>query len=326
MARIGSGLLLAALMTGAPLAASAQDDEGWAFRFAPYIWGMSMKGDATVGGTTADVDTSFSDIVDMLNFGLMGNFDAQKGPWSITVDGIGALLEDEQEIDPIPIGFGPATIQQGPITLAIPRVGTSVGPTEVDMDTTMVIFKVVGGYQLYERQLGGPDSQRRLDLRAYAGGRFWYLKMDVSVEIPPVRIPSFSVGATARLPIGGGRPIDLGEVTVPSLTVGGLDRSFEKSQWWIDPVIGLRLEADLTDRWKLMALGDVGGFGIGSASDFTWEAMLAAGYRISRRWTLALGYRAIGLDYDGSAVHLDVVQHGPQVGAVYRWGAGLPDS
>ncbi len=50
-----------------------------------------------------------------------------------------------------------------------------------------------------------------------------------------------------------------------------------------------------------------------------------AGYRISRHWTLALGYRAIGLDYDGSAVHLDVVQHGPQIGAVYRWGAGLPD-
>jgi hypothetical protein len=326
MARIGSMLLVAALVAAVPLAASAEDDEGWAFMFAPYIWGLSMDGDATVGGTTTEIDTSFRDILEQFNFGLMGILGAEKGPWSIGVDGMGALLGDEQELDPVPIGFGPATVQQGPITLSIPRVGTSVGPTEIDFDSTMVIVRVAGGYRLYSRQLGGPDSHRRFDLHAYAGGRFWYLKMEIDVEIPPVRIPGFSVGATARLPIGGGRLIDLGSATVPGATVGGVDRSFEDSQWWIDPLIGLRFHADLSDRWQLFGHGDVGGFGIGSASDFTWEAALAAGYRVSRSWTLALGYRAIGIDHDGSAVQLDAVMHGPQIGAVYRWGAGLPDS
>jgi hypothetical protein len=255
----------------------------------------------------------------------MGTFGAQKGPWLIEVDGLGALLEDEQDLDPVPIGFGPATVQQGPITLSIPRVDTSVGPTEIDIDTTMVIFRVSGGYRLYGRQLGGPDSHRRLDLHAYAGGRFWYLKMDIDVKIPPVTIPGFTVGATASLPINGGMPIDLGSATVPSTTVGGIHQSFDDSQWWIDPLIGLRFDADLTDRWIVSAHADVGGFGIGSAAEFTWEAALLAGYRVSRSWTLGFGYRAMGIDYDGSAIQLDAVQHGPQIGAIFRWGAGLPD-
>ena len=325
MTRTRSILLVAGLIAAAPLAASAEDDEGWAFRFAPYIWGIAMDGDATVGGTTTEIDTSFADIIEKLNFGLMGIFGAQKGPWLVEVDGLGALLEDEQELDPVPIGFGPATVQQGPVTLSIPRVNTSVGPTEIDIDTTMVIFRVSGGYRLYGRQLGGPDSERRLDLHAYAGGRFWYLKMDIDVKIPPVTIPGFTVGATANLPINGGRPIDLGSATVPGATVGGIDESFDDSQWWIDPLIGLLFHADLSDRWSVTAHGDVGGFGIGSAAEFTWEAALMAGYRVSRSWTLGVGYRGMGIDYEGSAVQLDAVIHGPQIGAIFRWGAGRPD-
>ena len=38
-------LVLALWAVPAP-AASTQDDEGWAFRFAPYIWGIAMDGDA----------------------------------------------------------------------------------------------------------------------------------------------------------------------------------------------------------------------------------------------------------------------------------------
>ena len=86
------------------------------------------------------------------------------------------------------------------------------------------------------------------------------------------------------------------------------------------------LHADLSDRWSVFGHGDVGGFGIGSASDFSWETALATGYRVSRRWTLVAGYRALGVDHEGSAIQLDVVQHGPQIGAIFRWGAGLPDS
>ena len=59
----------------------------------------------------------------------------------------------------------------------------------------LIIIRVAGGYRLYGRQLGGPDSQRLFDLYAYAGGRFWYLKMDMDVKIPPVTIQGFTLEA-----------------------------------------------------------------------------------------------------------------------------------
>jgi hypothetical protein len=187
-----------------------------------------MRDDVTVRGITSEVDTAFADILKNLNFGLMGILGAKKGPSSIGVDGLGSILEDEQEIGAVPVGFGPATVRQGPITLSIPRVSTSVAPADVDVKSTMVIVKVAGGYRLYGRQLGEPDSHRRLDLNAYAGGRFWYVKMEIDVEMPPVRIPGFSVGATATLLIGRGRAIDLGSASVPGATVGGIDKELRR--------------------------------------------------------------------------------------------------
>ena len=96
LSRVLQGLttvLVLALWAAPAPAASAQDDEGWTFRFAPYIWGVAMDGDATIGGTTTEISSSFADIIEKLNFGLMGNFGAQKGPWSIGVDGLGVEPE-----------------------------------------------------------------------------------------------------------------------------------------------------------------------------------------------------------------------------------------
>jgi hypothetical protein len=34
-------------------------ESGWKFHMAPYLWAISMSGDATVKGQKADVDVSF---------------------------------------------------------------------------------------------------------------------------------------------------------------------------------------------------------------------------------------------------------------------------
>ena len=44
----------------------------------PYVWATALKGDVGVGRTSADVDASFSDILDVLNVGLMGSFQARR--------------------------------------------------------------------------------------------------------------------------------------------------------------------------------------------------------------------------------------------------------
>ena len=44
---------------------------------------ISMNGDAKVKGQKADVDVSFSDIWDELNFAFMLEYEARKGRWGL---------------------------------------------------------------------------------------------------------------------------------------------------------------------------------------------------------------------------------------------------
>jgi hypothetical protein len=44
---------------------------------------------------------------------------------------------------------------------------------------------------------------------------------------------------------------------------------------WIDPIIGLRAQYHLTEKWYLAGKSDIGGFGVGS--DFTWTAQATLG-------------------------------------------------
>ena len=53
---------------------------------------------------------------------------------------------------------------------------------------------------------------------------------------------------------------------------------------------------DLSYRWLLGFRGDVGGFGIGDAADFSWQATAEVGFRISRRVAVGAGCRV--LEYD----------------------------
>jgi hypothetical protein len=58
---------------------------------------MGARLDGTVGvhGTTADIDASFSDILEDLDAGFMGLFTAQKGPWSFGLEVVYMKLESE---------------------------------------------------------------------------------------------------------------------------------------------------------------------------------------------------------------------------------------
>lgn len=62
---------------------SRADQESWDFRAFIYLWAPELSG-TTVTGQSASV--SFSDILDNLDFGLMGALEANKGPISILGD------------------------------------------------------------------------------------------------------------------------------------------------------------------------------------------------------------------------------------------------
>jgi hypothetical protein len=74
---------------------AAAGGEGWSFDFTPYLWGAGMDGSVQAGELPAiDVDMSFSDILDHLDTGLMGAFEARKGRWGFLFDAIAMKIED----------------------------------------------------------------------------------------------------------------------------------------------------------------------------------------------------------------------------------------
>ncbi len=86
---------------------------------------------------------------------------------------------------------------------------------------------------------------------------------------------------------------------------------------WADPMIGLRGRLNLDESWYLTGWGMIGGFGV--ASDFAWDVFGSAGYQWSRSFSTTVGYRALGVDYRNDGFVYDIVQHGPVLGAVFRF-------
>lgn len=91
-----------------------------------------------------------------------------------------------------------------------------------------------------------------------------------------------------------GRIVSL-ESGIDLQTITG-NQSGSISKTWLDPVIVLRSQGAVQEKWLLQFRGDFGGFGIGS--DFTWQIQANVGYRVSKLFQATVGYRVIAIDYD----------------------------
>jgi hypothetical protein len=108
----------------------------------------------------------------------------------------------------------------------------------------------------------------------------------------------------------GGRLTNIDLTITPALAA---ERSGSES--WLDPIVGLKLAAPLSDSWHIAANADIGGFG--AASDLTWSGTLVAAYDFQLAGhpaSLYAGYRAVGWDYTTSSgankFTWNVVEHG----------------
>jgi hypothetical protein len=73
----------------------------------------------------------------------------------------------------------------------------------------------------------------------------------------------------------------------------GLTRS--KSQNWVDPLVGGRIETALSQKTVFTMAGDVGGWGTGSQLEYQVVGLL--GYKLKPNMTLQGGYRYLYVDY-----------------------------
>ena len=73
--RVRTAVLIAALLLMTPLAADAQEPEGWWFEIFPTTWTVGIEGTFRVDGQEADFDKSAGDLIDYVDFGggLLGS-------------------------------------------------------------------------------------------------------------------------------------------------------------------------------------------------------------------------------------------------------------
>jgi hypothetical protein len=123
--------------------------EGWRVRVTPYLWGSGLKGRIGIRERFADVDASFGDIFDRLNFGFTGLVDAGRDRFTILTDLVYMNLSDDR---------------------------ATAGPLFSSVDATQKFFVLapLGGY----RVAGSEDSS--LDL--LGGIRFWHMKGELEFE------------------------------------------------------------------------------------------------------------------------------------------------
>lgn len=114
---------------------------------------------------------------------------------------------------------------------------------------------------------------------------------------------------------------DIGATVDLALLPGTQSR--EIKQDWVDPVIGVRWNHPLNERWKFTLRGDAGGFGI--ESDFTTSVSASATYSFKSSLALELSYKALWVDFEDGTPQTpgyfayDTVTHGPLVGLIINF-------
>ena len=95
------------------------------------------------------------------------------------------------------------------------------------------------------------------------------------------------------------------------------NKKVDETAEFTDPFFGLRIIYFPHPRVPIMFRSDVGGFGIGS--DYSWTAMLDAGYSLSPTVDLIGGFSAYGMKFTGevktgSTAEMSMVMYGLNVG------------
>jgi opacity protein-like surface antigen len=109
-----STTVLAAITLAAAPALAQTGSSTWQFEGTAYLWATAMKGDVQAGALPkTSVDLSFGDILENLDFGLMGAFEARKGRLGLLFDGMYMKVSGSATASrPLP-GPLPATLTVG---------------------------------------------------------------------------------------------------------------------------------------------------------------------------------------------------------------------
>lgn len=155
VAFLSAGLALLATPAAAQLT-NPSSAPGWQFEIQPYLWAPGLHGDASINNAPkANIDMSPKDVIQKLDFALMGMFEARNGRWGLVGDAFYAKLSDSADKS---------------FSLH-PRFGVDVN---VGMKLKQHIYALAGEYRLLE-------GTTPVDLML--GARYNNIDMDAKVGI-----------------------------------------------------------------------------------------------------------------------------------------------
>lgn len=103
----------------------------------------------------------------------------------------------------------------------------------------------------------------------------------------------------------------------PIPAIDGVDRKKD----WIDPIVGVRFKAPISNTVSAGVLGNVGGFGVGS--DISVQIRPMINFSVASNISIDAGYQFIYMDYKsgsgGDRFVYDVTTDGPIIGATFRF-------
>ncbi|MEO0872690.1 MAG: hypothetical protein AAFY19_12155 [Pseudomonadota bacterium] len=125
---------------------------------------------------------------------------------------------------------------------------------------------------------------------------------------------------STRLDLGAGaRFINADIDTTVFRTDEEEDANFTNDAGWVDALVAAKLEQKFSKDWSGTLYADVGGFGIGSSSDITFQASASAGYQIDDTFTVVAGYRFLRIEREIDNAEITVDTSGPFLGAKIKF-------
>ena len=144
------------LSAGPQVMADEPVSEDWQFQIAPYAWALAADGDVTVKGQKSDVNLSFKDIYEELNYAVMLEGEVRKGRVGVMANVLYANLGDEEK----------------------------VGPIKIDPDVNLFWGSFAGFYRLgpWDLDSEAGDDGPQLIVDPYVGVRYTYLDVDLDIS------------------------------------------------------------------------------------------------------------------------------------------------
>jgi len=317
-------------------------------------WAAAWGGDVDARGARTDVTAQLDEAFELENLGASAELELRWRRLVVVAGGSWLDVDDELETEPLQARFAPSVVDAtlffpgappGAFGVAIPATAATIAPGRVDVDVEQATAELLLGYRLLSAPLplppgaSGARDSRRIDFDLVAGVRYYDVETRVDVSIPPAEFAG-AVGTVFFIPAPELFPqlqidvppeffeplrelalgeVEFGEADIPSVSLAGVRRRFEADARWLDPVLGFRLGVDLAECLRLRLRGDVGGFGLGSASRLSWTAEVGLALRLTEHWEAELAWLASGLERDRGAGALDLLVHGPRAGITYRF-------